>query len=60
MEFKYHFVFAPKYRRQIVYGKYKKSIGQITRDLCEWKGVIIHEAYTCADHIHMSLSIPLN
>ncbi|WP_035347760.1 IS200/IS605 family transposase, partial [Halalkalibacter hemicellulosilyticus] len=41
---KYHIVFAPKYRRQIIYGKYKKSIGQIIRDLCERKGVVIHEA----------------
>lgn len=32
---KYHIVFAPKYRRQIICGKYKKSIGQIIRDLCE-------------------------
>ncbi|MEC1158551.1 transposase, partial [Cytobacillus horneckiae] len=28
---KYHIVFAPKYRRQIIYVKYKKSIGQIIR-----------------------------
>ena len=25
---KYHIVFAQKYRRQIIYGKYKASIGQ--------------------------------
>ncbi|MGG0891321.1 IS200/IS605 family transposase, partial [Cytobacillus horneckiae] len=44
---KYHIVFAPKYRRQIIYGKYKKSIGKIIRDLCERKGVVIHEANAC-------------
>ncbi len=55
---KYHIVFAPKYRRQIIYGKYKKSIGQIIRDLCERKGVVIHEANACPDHIHMLVSIP--
>ena len=55
---KYHIVFAPKYRRQIIYGKYKKSIGEIIRKLCERKGVIIHEANACKDHIHMSVSIP--
>lgn len=55
---KYHIVFAPKYRRQIIYGKYKKSIGQIIRDLCERKGVTIHEANACPDHIHMLVSIP--
>ena len=36
-KFKYHIVFAPKYRRQIVYGKYKASIGQIIRQLCDRK-----------------------
>lgn len=55
---KYHIVFAPKYRRQIIYGRYKASIGRIIRDLCERKGVIIHEANACSDHIHMLISIP--
>ena len=32
---KYHIVFAPKYRRQIIYGKYKASIVAILRELCE-------------------------
>ncbi|MFW3589372.1 IS200/IS605 family transposase [Vagococcus fluvialis] len=55
---KYHIVFAPKYRRQIIYGKYKQSIGEILRDLCERKGVEIIEANACKDHIHMLVSIP--
>ena len=55
---KYHIVFAPKYRRQIVYGKIKKDIGQILRKLCEWKTVEIIEAEACTDHIHMLVSIP--
>lgn len=48
---KYHIVFAPKYRRQIIYGK-------ILRTLCERKGVEIIEAEACSDHIHMLVSIP--
>ena len=55
---KYHIVFAPKYRRQIIYGKYKASIGQILRLLCERKGVEIHEAEACPAYIHMLVSIP--
>jgi putative transposase len=55
---KYHIVFAPKYRRQIIYGKIKKDIGQIIRKLCEYKGVEIIEAEACPDHIHMLVSIP--
>lgn len=55
---KYHIVFAPKYRRQIIYGKIKADIGVILRKLCEYKGVEILEANACPDHIHMLVSIP--
>ena len=55
---KYHIVFAPKYRRQIIYGKIKKDIGDIIRKLCEWKGVEIIEGEVCPDHVHLLLSIP--
>ena len=55
---KYHLVFAPKYRRQIIYGKYKTSIGEILRELCERKGVEIIEANACKNHVHMLVSIP--
>ena len=54
----YHIVFAPKYRRQEIYGKIKKDIGEIIRKLCEQKGVEIIEAEACKDHIHMLVSIP--
>lgn len=55
---KYHIVFAPKYRRQAIYGKIKKDIGKILRKLCEQKGVEILEATACKDHIHLVLAIP--
>ena len=57
-ECKYHIVFAPKYRRQVIYGKIKQDIGQMLRKLCEYKGVEIIEAEACKDHIHMLVSIP--
>ena len=57
---KYHIVFAPKYRRQEIYGKIKQDIGQIIRKLCEAKKVEILEAEACPDHIHMLVSIPPN
>ena len=57
---KYHIVFAPKYRRQEIYGKIKADIGTILRKLCEQKGVEIIEAQACANHIHMMVSIPPN
>ena len=55
---KYHIVFAPKYRRQVIYGKIKKDIGMMLRKLCEYKQVEILEAEACRDHIHMLVSIP--
>ena len=55
---KYHIVFAPKYRRQAIYGKIKKDIGIMLRKLCEYKQVEILEAEACKGHIHMLVSIP--
>ena len=57
---KYHIVFAPKYRRQAIYGDIRKDIGVILRKLCEQKKVEIIEAELCKDHIHMLVSIPPN
>ena len=56
----YHIVFAPKYRRQVIYGKIKTDIGKILRKLCAQRGVEIIEAELCPDHIHMLVSIPPN
>ena len=55
---KYHIVFAPKFRRKVIYGKLRAEIGQILRKLCERKGVKIIEAECCPDHIHMLVEIP--
>ncbi len=55
---KYHIVFAPKFRREIIYGKLKIEIGKILRELCNWKEIEIIEAELCPDHVHMFLSIP--
>lgn len=56
--FKYHIVFAPKYRILVFYGEKKKAIGEILRKLCEWKGVNIIAAEVCPDHVHMLVEIP--
>ena len=57
-ECKYRIVFAPKYRRQVIYGKIKEDIGKMLRKLCEYKGIEILEAEACKDHVHMLVSIP--
>ena len=54
----YHIVFAPKFRRKVIYGELKADIGQILRKLCAEKKVEIIEAEACPDHIHMLVSIP--
>lgn len=54
----YHIVFAPKYRRKVIYGELRADIGKILRKLCNEKKVEIIEAEACTDHIHMLVSIP--
>jgi putative transposase len=55
---KYHIVFAPKFRRQVIYGELKVDIGKILRQLCEYKEVTIIEASLCKGHVHMLVEIP--
>ena len=55
----YHIVFAPKYRRKVIYNELRTDIGQILRKLCNERKVEIIEAEACPDHIHMLVSIPL-
>ena len=54
----YHIVFAPKYRRKVIYKELRKDIGEILRKLCNEMKVEIIEAEACPDHIHMLVSIP--
>ena len=54
----YHVVFAPKYRRKVIYNEIKKDAGEILRKLCNEMKVEIIEAEACPDHIHMLISFP--
>lgn len=54
----YHIVFAPKYRRKVIYKELRRDIGEIIRKLCNQMKVEIIEAEACPDHIHMLVSIP--
>lgn len=54
----YHVVFAPKYRRKIIYKELKRDIGAILRKICDELKVEIIAAETCPDHIHMLVSLP--
>ena len=57
-ECKYHIVFAPKYRRKIIYQRIRADIGRILSELCKRKGIEIIEAEACPDHIHLFVEIP--
>ena len=57
-ECKYHLVFAPKYRRQVIYGQIKADVAEILSMLCKRKGIEIIEAECCKDHVHMLVRIP--
>jgi putative transposase len=55
---KYHLVFITKYRHRTTYGEFREKIGGIIRDLCNQKGIELHEGHAMPDHIHLLLSIP--
>ena len=57
-ECKYHVVIIPKYRRKVLYGKLRKKIAVILRELCRQKGIELVEGHLMPDHVHMCLSIP--
>ena len=54
----YHLVFAPKYRRKIIYKELRRDIIEIIKKLCKEMKVEIIEGEACPDHIHMLVSIP--
>ena len=51
-------VILPKYRRKVLFGRLRKQIGAILRDLCRQKEVELVEGKAMPDHIHMLLKIP--
>ena len=57
-ECKYHVVIVPKYRKKVLYGRLRKRMGEILRELCCYKGIEILEAHAMPDHIHMCISVP--
>ncbi len=54
---KYHIVFITKHRHKKIYGEVRKKIGKIIRNLCEQKGIELHEGHAMSDHVHLCLSI---
>ncbi len=57
-ECKYHVVILPKYRRKVLYGRLRRDVGRVLRELCRYKDVELVEGKAMVDHIHMLLSVP--
>jgi len=55
---KYHIVIIPKYRKKKLYGKVKKHVGEVIREVCRQRGIELLEGHLMPDHIHMCVSIP--
>jgi REP element-mobilizing transposase RayT len=57
-ECKYHIVFAPKFRRKVIYGQIRADVGNILSMLCKRKGVEIIKEECMSKHVHMFVRIP--
>lgn len=50
---KCHIVITLKHRRKLIYNQYRKSLEEMLRQLCSYKGVEIHEGHLMPDYVHM-------
>ena len=57
-ECKYHIVWIPKWRRKVLYGRIRKYLGDIFRELARQREAQILQGHLCADHVHIYVSIP--
>ena len=55
---RYHVVIVPKYRQKAIFGRLRKDIGRILRELCEPLEIELIEGHAMPDHVHLCLSIP--
>jgi putative transposase len=57
-ECKYHIVFIPKCRRNVLYGNLRQHLGEVFRRLAEQKECRIEEGHLLSDHVDIMISIP--
>lgn len=57
-ECKFHVVFIPKCRRKTLYGRLRKHLGEVFRDLARRKECQILEGHLMLDHVPMLIAIP--
>jgi putative transposase len=57
-ECKYHIVFIPKCRREVLFGHLRKEQGPVLRELAGRRECRVEEGHLMSDHVHMLVSIP--
>ena len=55
---KYHVVWIPKYRREVLYGQRRQIVVRTIKKWAKIKEVEILEGHALRDHIHLCLAIP--
>ena len=56
-ECKYHVVFIPKCRRQVLFSQIRRELGEVFHRLPGQRASRIEERHLMPDHVHMLLSI---
>lgn len=53
-----HIVYSPKYRRPILVNEVAAECEKRIREICQKKGMLLHEIALQEDHVHIFLQIP--
>lgn len=55
---KYHVVWIPKYCRKVLYGRIRRHLGEVIRELARQRESQVLEGHLCSDHVHVYIAIP--
>ncbi len=55
---KYHVVWIPKCRRKVLYGRIRRQLGEVIRELARQRESLVLEGHLCPDHVHVYIAIP--
>lgn len=55
---KYHVVWIPKCRRRVLYGRIRRHLGEVIRELARQRESQVLEGHLCLDHVHVYIAIP--
>jgi putative transposase len=55
---KYHLVWIPKYRKKRLFGRLRRALGPVLRELAGYKESEVLEGHLRPDHVHMLIAIP--